>query len=75
MKANDPTKDVDVTVLIKLGSIAIHAEEMMSPTGHEFDRIALNGLLNDPEIKTWLAAMDRLAFLPKKRKLRAKRSQ
>lgn len=66
-KTNDPTKDVEVTVLIKLGSIAIHAEEMMSPKGHEFDRIALNGLLADPEIKQWLAAMDRLAFLPKKR--------
>lgn len=66
-KTNDPTKDVAVTVLIKLGSIAIHAEEMMSPKGHEFDRVALNSLLRDPEIKQWLAAMDRLAFLPKKR--------
>lgn len=64
---SNPTKDVGVSLLVKLGSIAVHAEEMMSPKGHEFDKAALDTLLEDPEVKEWLEAMDRLAFLPKKR--------
>lgn len=63
---NDPLKP-SATVLIKLGSIAVHTEEFLSPNGHEFDKAALNSLLTDSEIKAWLKAMDKLAFLPKKR--------
>lgn len=63
---SDPLKP-STTVLIKLGSIAVHVEEMLSPKGHEFDRHALDTVLNDPEIKEWLKAMDKLAFLPLKR--------
>lgn len=54
-------------LLCKLGSIAVHVEEMFSPKGHEFDRVALASLLADPEVKAWLAEMDALAMLPKKR--------
>lgn len=56
-----------VTVLVKLGSIAVHADEMLSPGGHDFDRVALQGLLSDPEVIEWLAGMDRKAMVPKKR--------
>jgi hypothetical protein len=56
-----------ITVLVKLGSIAVHADEMLSPGGHDFDRVALQGLLADPEIVEWLAGMDRMAMVPKKR--------
>lgn len=56
-----------VTVLVKLGSIAVHADEMLSPGGHDFDRVALQGLLADPEILEWLKGMDRMAMIPKKR--------
>lgn len=56
-----------VTVLVKLGSIAVHVDEMLSSDGHAFDRIALQGLLTDPEIVEWLAGMDRMAMVPKKR--------
>lgn len=56
-----------VTVLVKLGSIAVHADEMLSPGGHDFDRVALHGLLSDPEVVEWLAGMDRMAMVPKKR--------
>lgn len=55
-------------LLCKLGSIAVHVEEMLSPDGHAFDRIALDNLLKDEEVKAWLKEMDRLAMLPKKRK-------
>ena len=57
-----------ITVLVKLGSIAVHVEEMLSADGHAFDRIALQGLLADPEIVEWLAGMDRMAMVPEKRK-------
>ena len=64
--ANDPLKP-PVTTLVKLGSIAVHVEEAASADGHEFDWVALQGLLADPEMVTWLKAMDKMAFLPKKR--------
>lgn len=54
-------------VLVKLGSIAVHAEELLSPKGHHFDRVALETLFNDPEVRGWLAQMDAMAMIPKKR--------
>lgn len=56
-----------LTMLVKLGSIAVHADEMISPHGHNFDRIALQALLEDPDVIRWVKEMDRLAMLPKKR--------
>lgn len=55
------------TLLTKLGSIAVHADELLSPEGHDFDRIALQSLLNDAEVRQWLSEMDSFALLPKKR--------
>jgi hypothetical protein len=54
-------------LLVKLGSIAVHADELTSPTGHAFDRVALQSLLQDAEVAAWLKEMDAMAFLPKKR--------
>lgn len=56
-----------VGVLVKLGSIAVHADELLSPEGHAFDRSALESLVRDPDVLAWLRQMDRLALLPKKR--------
>lgn len=57
----------EATLLCKLGSIVIHAEEMLSNKGHSFDVKALKGLLEDEEVQEWLKEMDRLVLLPKKR--------
>lgn len=57
----------NATTLIKLGSIAVHAEELLSPLGHHFDLSTLQALLEDEEIKEWLAGMNKLALLPVKR--------
>jgi len=62
----------EVSLLVKLGSIAVHAEEFltMSPEavrGHEHDRVAIQALLADPEVRDWIQLMDAHAFLPKKR--------
>jgi len=55
------------SLLCKLGSIAVHAEEILSPGGHAADRFALQALFNDPEVKEWLKQMDSLAMIPRKR--------
>lgn len=54
-------------VLVKLGSIMVHAEEILSPGAHEFDLAALRQLLADPEVVAWRTEADRLALLPVKR--------
>lgn len=55
------------SLLAKLGSIAVHAEEFIEPRGHEFDRKALETLLKDPEIREWLNDMTLLAMVPVRR--------
>lgn len=63
MKALKPP----LTVLCKLGSLAVHVEEARSKIGHPFDWSAIDSILSDQEVKEWLAVMDRGAFLPVKR--------
>ena len=54
-------------MLVKLGSIVVHADEMLSPTGHAFDRVALTTLLADAEVRAWLAEMEVRALIPLRR--------
>lgn len=54
-------------LLCKLGSIVGHVEELLSPKGHEFDRHALDALLRDPEVVTWMADMRSMALVPEPR--------
>lgn len=54
-------------LLCKLGSIIIHYEEMTGPAGHRFDKVALDGLIADPEVREWIAGMREMAMLPVKR--------
>lgn len=51
----------------KLASIAVHAEEYLSPHGHDFDRVALLNNLADPAVRAWLAEMAKAGFAPVKR--------
>lgn len=62
-----PFASPPMSLLCKLGSIAVHADELTSPHGHQFDRDAIRSLLDDPEVASWLAEMDGAALLPKKR--------
>lgn len=62
----DPLKP-SASLLIKLGSVIVHQEELMSPKGHTFDKHALETVRNDPEVVAWLAQMTKMAFLPVKR--------
>jgi hypothetical protein len=65
-KVIDPFKP-SAALLVKLGSIAVHVEEMMSEKGHYLDRSAIRTLLDDQELIEWRKAMDKLAMLPVKR--------
>ena len=65
-ECNDPLKP-SVSLLIKLGSVIVHQEEMISAKGHHFDKAALDTVRNDSEVIAWLEQMTKLAFLPVKR--------
>lgn len=56
-----------VSLLSKLGSIIVHVEEMQSDKGHSYDKVALDGLLKDPEVLAWMEKMRSMALLPEKR--------
>jgi hypothetical protein len=65
--AKDDCLSPSAALLCKLGSLVVHAEEMLSAKGHHFDLDTIRSLLADSEVKAWLAQMDKLALLPKKR--------
>lgn len=57
-------RTLPLSLLVKLGSIAVHAEEMMSDRGHHFDMEVLRALLADPDVVAWRADMDAESLLP-----------
>lgn len=56
------------SLLIKLGSLIVHAEEFMSKDGHPLDKAAFDSVRGDPEVVAWFNYMNGMAFLPVKRK-------
>lgn len=56
-------------LLCKLGSIVVHADELLSPFGHAVDREALSALMADPDVQAWIDDMGRMALVPVKRNL------
>ena len=62
----DPLRP-SVDVLCKLGSIIVHADELLSPDGHPVDREALQSAMSDPAVKEWLDSMGAMALVPLKR--------
>ena len=62
----DPLKP-SPALLCKLASVAVHADEMISPTGHDFDRHALLSASGDAEVKEWLKQMTAMGMAPVKR--------
>lgn len=56
-----------VALLCKLGSIIVHVDEGMGAQGSQFDMAAYTALMDEPEVKEWLAAMQALSLLPVKR--------
>ena len=62
--STDPLKP-SAALLCKLGSIVIHAEEFLSPTGHHVDLSAMRTLFEDKELRQWIKDMG--PMLPVKR--------
>lgn len=56
-----------ISLLIKLGSIVVHADEYTSAGSHDVDREAIRSGLMDDDVQAWIAEMTKLAFLPLKR--------
>lgn len=63
---SEPLKP-QTSLLVKIGSMAVHADELLSDNGHAYDRVALQALLNDAEVKAWIEEMSAMALVPKKR--------
>lgn len=57
---------VSMGLLVKLGSIAVHADELFSTDGRNVDKDAMLPLLADPEVQEWIKSMGPL--LPLKRR-------
>jgi len=54
-----------IGVLVKLGSLAVHIEELFSPGGNAtFDKPAIETILHDEEVQQWLKLMGKNALLP-----------
>lgn len=54
-------------LLCKLASIAVHADELSSPDGHDFDAVAIRSALTDDEVRDWLDGMTAAGMAPVKR--------
>jgi len=59
------------SLLCKLASITVHADEYLSPGSHDFDLRALQGLLADEEVRAWVGKMSEAALAPRKRDTRS----
>ena len=49
----------------KLAAVVVHAREMVSQGGHEFDRVALQSVASDPEVQDWIQRCGPLAPRPR----------
>lgn len=56
-----------LSLVVKLASIAVHAQEAVSPGGHEFDVQTVESLLADPEVATAMKTLEEAAMLPRRR--------
>ena len=68
MENKDPLNP-SLSVLVKLGSLVVHANEYLSAGGHQFDLSVFYSGLSDDEIREWLASMNALGFLPVRRNI------
>lgn len=62
-------REINITLGMKLASAVVHAQEMLSPGGHDVDKSALRTVVFDPEVEAWLATIDPV-LLPVKRQVR-----
>jgi len=56
---------ITLSLAVKLGSLAVHADEITTAKAHPLDKEAIRSLVDDPEVVAWINSMG--AFLPVKR--------
>jgi hypothetical protein len=56
-----------LSLVVKLGSLVVHAQEFMEPGGHPFDKTTFETEIQDPEVKAWIDKATKMGFLPQKR--------
>jgi hypothetical protein len=59
---------ISLALRVKLGSLIVHLEEYWSASGHVFDKVAVEELLRDAEVREFVKAMSHSGLLPVKRK-------
>lgn len=62
----DPLRPT-LSLLVKLGSIVVHVDEFLCEQGHYYDEVALEQMLQDPEVVAWVWEMTERGLLPVKR--------
>lgn len=64
---NDNPMSPSPALLAKLGSAIVHASEAIDEGGHQFDVAAFHSVMNDADVREWLAQMNAMAMLPVRR--------
>lgn len=54
-------------LLVKLGNIIIHYEEWTSGKGDPVDKITIDAIMKQDDVKEWFDGMNKMALLPLKR--------
>ena len=49
---------MNLSLAVKLASLVIHCDEAFGPGGHHFDKIAIQQIIEDPEVKQWLRTFE-----------------
>jgi len=55
------------SLLVKLGSAVVHAEEFFSANGNPVDKVAFESAMKDSELQAWIKGMTEMGMLPVKR--------
>lgn len=59
--------ELKLSLIVKLASIIVHADEATSPNGHELDRQTIQALLTDPDVAELMETLNNMGLLPLKR--------
>lgn len=52
---------IPMSLQAKLAAIVVHADEYLSPNGHEVDKTTIQNLVVDPEVVAWVESLGPLA--------------
>lgn len=59
---------IPVALAAKLAAVVVHADEMLSGDGHNFDRVALESIVRDPQVQAWVVSLGALAPVKRRAK-------